>query len=153
MLTSSTSKGMYCSASHWMLSASSSSLITGREIRLMMTECPDRAMAQSVDLMFLEEKQRWTASITRPESIIAPSTMASGESGSREAFTRWYPFPLPSSFSSTTLMLLEPMSNPTRFLFREKNTRSLLISKVCGAHPFALHGVLQLHGISIYVGL
>ncbi len=39
------SKGMYCSASHWMESASSSSLIAGNWIFLMMTECPESDVA------------------------------------------------------------------------------------------------------------
>src|SRR5207245_8407621 len=48
--------------------------------------------------------------------------IASGERRSSAALTSWYPLPLPSSLSSTTLTALEPMSRPTRFLPREKNT-------------------------------
>src|SRR6267143_734535 len=47
MFTSFTSKGMYCSASHWMLSSSSSWLIRGMEIFLMITLWPLTPMATS----------------------------------------------------------------------------------------------------------
>ena len=39
------SKGMYCSASHWIDSASSSGDIAGSVIFLMMTEWPEREVA------------------------------------------------------------------------------------------------------------
>src|SRR5712664_1214665 len=47
MFTSFTSKGMYCSASHWMLSSSSSWLMRGMEIFLMITLWPLTPMATS----------------------------------------------------------------------------------------------------------
>ena len=53
MFTSFTSKGMYCSASHWMDSSRSSWDMTGMEMRLMMTEWPRTPMATSFDLDLL----------------------------------------------------------------------------------------------------
>src|SRR5689334_21778914 len=48
MFTTFTSKGMYCSASHWMLSSSSSWNMRGMEIFLMITEWPDTPMSTSI---------------------------------------------------------------------------------------------------------
>ncbi len=39
------SKGMYCSASHWIDSDNSSGDMAGRVIFLMITECPEREVA------------------------------------------------------------------------------------------------------------
>ena len=83
------SKGMYCSASQWMDSASSSGLIWGRLIFLTMTALPDTLVATSFVLIFWEVKRRWMASITAPESMMAPSTMASGGRGSIPMFRSW----------------------------------------------------------------
>ena len=87
MATSWMSKGMYCSASQWIDSASSSGLICGRLIFLTMTAFPQTLVATSEVLIFWALKTRWMASITAPESMIAPSTMASGGSGSMPMLT------------------------------------------------------------------
>jgi hypothetical protein len=80
MFTSLMSKGMYCSASHWIDSSSSSGVICGRLIFLMITECPDTEVATSFDLIFCDWKSSWIASTTALEFMSAPSTMASGGS-------------------------------------------------------------------------
>ena len=114
------SKGMYCSASQWIDSASSSWLIWGRLIFLTMTALPETLVATSFVLILWALKRRWIASITAPESMMAPSTIASGGSGSMPMFTSWYSAPpLPPGFSSTALTAEEPMSRPTSpFFFR-----------------------------------
>ena len=81
------SKGMYCSASQWIDSASSSWLIWGRLIFLTITAFPDTEVATSVVLIFWVWKRRWMASMTAPLSMIAPSTMASGGKGSMPMLT------------------------------------------------------------------
>ena len=81
------SKGMYCSASQWMDSASSSGLIWGRLIFLTMTALPETLVATSVVLILWALNRRWMASMTAPESMMAPSTMASGGSGSMPMFS------------------------------------------------------------------
>ena len=65
-------------------------------------------------------------STTSDESIIDPSTMASGERRSSPIFASSNP-PF-FSFSSTSLTAEEPISRPTTFLLFEKNT----------AHPIHL---------------
>ena len=55
------------------------------EIFLMMTLWPDRAIATSPALILRDEKARWTVSTTSPASMIAPSTMASGDNRSSAA--------------------------------------------------------------------
>ncbi len=67
---------MYCSASQWMDSASSCSLMAGSWIFLTITELPLMAVAvavavaTSVVLIRYSEKSRWIASITEVESMI-----------------------------------------------------------------------------------
>ena len=57
------SNGMYCSASHWIASASSASVITGTEIFLTMTALPESEAATSfvagADLSSLEVLTGW----------------------------------------------------------------------------------------------
>jgi hypothetical protein len=79
----------------------------------MMTEWPESEVAKSL-LRRREEIARLTVSTTREASMMAPSTMASGERLSRPVRTSRYPPPL-ASFSSTSLIAEEPMSRPTRF--------------------------------------
>src|SRR5258706_16239483 len=75
--------------------------------------------------MFLSVLRRWIVSTTSDESMMEPSTMASGESCSIPSFNSWNVPPF-FSFSSTSLTADEPISRPTTFLLFEKNT----------AHPF-----------------
>jgi hypothetical protein len=70
------------------------------------------------------------------ESMMEPSTMASGESLSVPSFTREYAPPF-FSFSSTSLIAEEPISRPTTFLLFEKNT----------AHP--IHLTLTSHRLQM----
>ena len=115
------SNGMYCSASQWMDSASSSELICGRLIFLTMTALPETPVATSPVLILLSWNRRWIESITAPESMIAPSTIASGGSGSIPMFRSWYSSPpLPPTLSSTALTAEEPMSTPTSPFFLPK---------------------------------
>src|SRR5262249_42887814 len=109
------SNGTYCSASQRIDSASSSGDMAGREIFLMMTECPDREVPNSGLRTFSAETIRLTVSTTREASMMAPSTIASGERLSRPVLTRRYPPPF-ASFSSTSLIAEDPISSPTRFL-------------------------------------
>ena len=81
------SKGTYCSASQRIDSASSSADIVGREIFLMMTECPEREVPKSLLRTARVETTRFTVSTTSEASMIAPSTIASGESVSSPDFT------------------------------------------------------------------
>jgi hypothetical protein len=80
------SKGMYCSASHWMDSASSASVMDGSWIFLMITEWPDSEPPKPGFLMLFSAISRDRASTTSDESMIAPSTIASGE---RFAIAAW----------------------------------------------------------------
>src|SRR6185295_15286097 len=108
------SKGMYCSASQWIDSASSSVVIWGRLIFLTMTALPETLVATSFVLIFWAVKRRWISSMTAPESMMAPSTIASGGSGSSPRLVSWYSLPpLPPGLSSTTLIAEDPMSTPT----------------------------------------
>ncbi len=109
------SKGTYCSASQRIDSASSSGDMAGSEIFLMMTEWPEREVPNSGFRTFRVETMRLTVSTTRDESMIAPSTIASGDSVSRPVLTSRKPPPL-ASLSSTSLTAEDPMSRPTRFL-------------------------------------
>ena len=61
MFTSFTSKGMYCSASHWIDSSSSSCVIRGMEIFLMMTEWPPMPMATSFAFTLCCATSSWMA--------------------------------------------------------------------------------------------
>ena len=81
MFTSFTSNGMYCSASHWMLSSSSSWVMRGMEIFLMMTLWPETPMATSRFFSLYWAISWRMASTIAVEFISAPSTMASGGSG------------------------------------------------------------------------
>ena len=81
MFTSFTSKGMYCSASHWIDSSSSSCVMRGMEIFLMMTEWPRTPMATSLVLTFCCATSSWMACDDGRRVHQAPSTMASGGSG------------------------------------------------------------------------
>src|SRR6185503_18628314 len=119
------SKGMYCSASQWMDSASSSGLICGSEIFLTMTALPETLVATSLVLIFWEVKSRWIASMTAPESMIAPSTIASGGSASIPMLTSWCSAPpLPPDLSSTALTAEDPMSSPTSPFFFPNRPKS-----------------------------
>ena len=82
------SKGTYCSASQRIDSASSSGDMAGSEIFLMITEWPEREVPKSGFRTLREDTIRLTVSTTREESMMAPSTMASGERDSRPVFTR-----------------------------------------------------------------
>ena len=110
---------MYCSASQWMDSASSCSLIDGSWIFLTMTELPLMAVATSCVLMRYSENSRWIASMTDVESIIWPSTMASWGRYSSPIVVSCQVSPFPG-FISTALTELDPMSSPTRFFFLPK---------------------------------
>src|SRR5436190_17414195 len=77
---------------------------------------------------------RWIVSTTRDESMIEPSTIASGERRSMPSLTSWKVPPF-FSFSSTSLTAEEPISRPTTFLLFEKNT----------AHPIHLTHSLASH--------
>ncbi len=116
------SKGMYCSASQWIDSASSSVVICGRLIFLTMTAFPETLVATSLVLIFWAVKRRWMASMTAPESMMAPSTIASGGNGSSPRLVSWYSLPpLPPGLSSTTLIAEDPMSTPTSPLLLPKS--------------------------------
>jgi hypothetical protein len=91
-------------------------------MRLMMTECPDSAIATGVELRILQRSNsRWIVSLTSWESMMAPSTIASADSGSQPRRETCRPRPRPRSLSWTTLTELSPMSSPTRFLLRPKS--------------------------------
>ena len=103
-------------------------LIWGRLIFLTITALPETPVQTSGVLIFCAAKSRWIASMTAPESMMAPSTMASGGSGSMPMFVSWYSAPpLPPALSSTALMAEDPMSRPTRPFF--------LPNKPTGASP------------------
>src|SRR5204863_3321929 len=84
---------------------------TGRLIFLTMTALPDRDAATSLHLKALLAKRRRIASATAAPSMIAPSTMLSGGTGSLANAATLYDFP--TAFSSTALTALDPMSRPT----------------------------------------
>src|SRR6185369_424832 len=131
------SKGTYCSASQRIDSASSSGDMAGSEIFLMMTEWPDRDVPNSGFRTFSAETIRLTVSTTREASMIAPSTIASGERLSRPVFTRRYPPPF-ASFSSTSLIAEDPISSPTRFLDFLNSTRAPPTEKIQTVSGFFL---------------
>src|SRR5438270_9527871 len=114
MFTSFTSKGMYCSASHCMLSWSSSWDMRGMEIFLMITLWPETPMATS-RLFSLYWVISWRmASTIAVEFIKAPSTMASGGRGATPNASRTYPrF---ASLSWTSFTEEDPMSSPSASL-------------------------------------
>ena len=87
---------MYCSASQKMDSASSASVISGRLIFLTMTALPDSDAATSRLLKPGRSSRRRMAAATAVPSMMAPSTMLSGGTGSLpKAETRK---PLPAGF-------------------------------------------------------
>ena len=81
MFTSLTSKGMYCSASHWIDSSSSATDICGIWIFLMITECPETLIAVSFCLIRISPISSWMAWTMAVEFISALSTIASGGRG------------------------------------------------------------------------
>src|SRR5215208_5856692 len=83
----------------------------GRLIFLTMTALPDSDAATSLVLNALFSKTRRIASATAAPSMIAPSTILSGGTGSMANATTLKP--LPALFNSTALTALDPMSSPT----------------------------------------
>ena len=81
------SNGTYCSASQRIDSDSSSEDIAGSEIFLMMTEWPEREVPKSLLRTERDEITRLTVSTTSEASMMAPSTIASGERGSIPVLT------------------------------------------------------------------
>ncbi len=75
------SKGMCCSASHWICSSSSAAVIIGTEILRMMTACPLMLSATSFCLILASEKARFRPSTTACEFITWPSTIDCGGRG------------------------------------------------------------------------
>src|SRR6185436_17431911 len=109
------SNGMYCSASQKIDSSSSDAVITGSVIFLTITAFPESEAQTSFALnVLLCSNTRRIASATAPASMMAPSTIESGGTGSLpNAATR---NPFPEGFSSTALTALDPMSSPTTAL-------------------------------------
>src|SRR5262245_42949096 len=104
-------------------SASSFSVITGRVIFLTMTALPESDAHTSFDLKaFFPSNTRRMASATETASMIAPSTIASGGTGSAPNAVTLYP--LPAGFTSTALTALDPMSSPTIVLAFAKSAIS-----------------------------
>src|SRR5215475_8844039 len=111
-------------------SPSSDGVITGRLIFLTMTELPDSDAATSFVLNALFSNSRRIASATAAPSMIAPSTMLSGGTGSLARATTRKPFP--AGLSSTALTALDPISRPTTafvFLVRPNTSQSCLSLK------------------------
>src|SRR5215831_10864946 len=102
---------MCCAASFSIVSASSWSLIEGREIFFTITECPLTAVATALVLIWFSWNSFEIALDTVPESTIIESTTMSDESGSSPRCTT--SICPPFFFSSTALMLEEPTSRPT----------------------------------------
>src|SRR5262249_48957845 len=92
-------------------SPSSASVITGRLIFLTITALPESDAATSLVLNWLFSNTRRMASATAEPSMIAPSTMLSGGTGSMPKATTFQA--LPDGLSSTALTALDPMSRPT----------------------------------------
>ena len=92
-------------------------------IFLTMTEWPDTDTATFGFFTPVDARRRVIVSTTRDESMMAPSTIASGERVSSPALTRWNVPSLPS-FNSTSLTAEEPMSSPTRFFALRNSTVS-----------------------------
>src|SRR5713101_7030561 len=110
-LTSARSNGMCCAASFSIVSASSWSLMEGREIFFTITEWPLTAVATSLVLMAFSENSFEIALETVPESTIMESTTMSGASASKPRCATSKP--LRVFFNSTALMLEDPTSRPT----------------------------------------
>src|ERR1035437_4966278 len=115
---------MYCSASQWIDSASSASVIPGRVIFLTMTALPDSEATTSRVLMRLLSNSRLITSATAAAAMIAPSPIVSPGTG---------PAPKPTTLkdgpegrSSTILTALEPMSSPTTGLILRNTPCPLL---------------------------
>jgi hypothetical protein len=87
----------------------------------MITEWPDNEPPKLAFLIALSAINRDNASTTNDESIIAPSTIASGERFAIAAQRSWYSSFL-SGFSSTILIDDDPTSQPTTCLFLLPNT-------------------------------
>src|SRR5207248_2234140 len=103
--------GMYCSASHWMLSSSSSWVMRGMEIFLMMMLWPETPMATSRFFSLYWAMSCRMASTMAVEFIKAPSTIASGGSGATPNASRTYP--RLASLSWTSFTDEDPMSSPS----------------------------------------
>ncbi len=86
----------------------------------MITEWPETEVAKFWFLTPASSASRLMASTTSEESMIEPSTIASGDSGSTPTRSRWNS-PLRSD-SSTSLTAELPMSTPTTLLERDQNT-------------------------------
>ena len=154
------SKGMCCSASHWIDSASSSGSMAGSSIFLMMTECPDTEVPKLVFLTPVWSLSFWIASTTRDESMIEPSTIASGDRGSTPMRWRvnWPPL---RSLSSTSLTVALPISRPTTPFERLKIMTGCLVGYAApappprgwhGSAPNALNGSSSLRSASAKTG-
>src|SRR4029450_10459237 len=93
----------------------SDAVITGSVIFLTITAFPESEAQTSFALnALLCSKTRRIASATAPASMMAPSTIESGGTGSLpNAATR---NPFPDGFSSTAFTALDPMSGPTTAL-------------------------------------
>src|SRR5262245_14176114 len=77
-----------------------------------MTALPESDAATSFVLIAPLVNKRRIASATAPPSMMAPSTMLSGGTGSEPNAATLNP--LPAGLSSTALTALEPISRPTR---------------------------------------
>src|SRR4029077_16488586 len=113
------SNGICWLASDGMRSYSSSSVINGSGTRFTMTECPETEVATFLVLIRCASKILLMALATCGASMIAPSTTVSCAKCSVPKLTSSYP-PL-VDFSSTALIELEPMSNPTNCLLLPPN--------------------------------
>src|SRR4029450_6169447 len=92
-------------------SASSFSVMTGSVIFLTITALPDSDAQTSFDLKALfPSNTRLIASATEPASMIAPSTIASGGTGSAPNAVTLYP--LPAGLRSTHLDPPHPLAQP-----------------------------------------
>src|SRR5262249_27167843 len=92
----------------------------GSEIFLTMTAFPESEAATSFVLMWRPSNRRRIASATAAASMMAPSTMLSGGSGSVPKPVTLYD--LPADFSSTALTADDPMSRPTSAFALRRNT-------------------------------
>src|SRR5882757_5534294 len=108
------SNGICWLASAGIRSYNSSSFINGSGTRFTITECPETEVATFLVLTADESKIRLIAFATCGASMIAPSTTVSGASDSMPKLTSSYPALV--LLSSTDLMELDPISNPTSCL-------------------------------------
>src|SRR5439155_464352 len=95
---------------------------------------PESDAATSFVLNAFDSNTRRMASATAVPSMMAPSTMLSGGTGSvPNAATR---YPLPDGFNSTAFTALDPISRPTTDrLLLNNPTISLLFSDRLRLHP------------------